>query len=450
MARLSGLRMACPIARAVSVNTPDKLFRSPLLWLLVAALAVRLLGGIWWQARLPADRRFAFGDSDSYWTLAGAIARGDPYEFGSPPAKVFRTPGYPLVLAGLFLAYGAEPPVAAARLLNAVLGTCAVAGVYGLAVRLFDRRTALIAAGIIAFYPGAIGISVFVLSEAAFCPLLIAQLIIATAAWQSASAKGALALAIGAGCLAGAATLVRPSWLLFAPVSLIVGLLSGRNLGRHVALGSTALVGLAVVMAPWWIRNYQVTGHFIPTTLQVGASLYDGLNPRATGASDMSFVPEFAADEAREPGDDETLEYRLDRRLQTASLAWSETHPGRVLQLAAIKGLRLWNVWPNEPEFRSWPLRLAVFATYVPVFLLAIVGVWRFTPSGWPYALCWLPAAYFTLLHMIFVSSIRYRDPAMLPLAVLAAGTLVYRQARVVEQAAKSGGTAPRIRAAES
>ncbi|HEY1603822.1 MAG TPA: glycosyltransferase family 39 protein [Pirellulales bacterium] len=432
------------------MNTPDKLFRSPLLWLLVAALAVRLLGGIWWQARLPADRRFAFGDSDSYWTLAGAIARGDPYEFGSPPAKVFRTPGYPLVLAGLFLAYGAEPPVAAARLLNAVLGTCAVAGVYGLAVRLFDRRTALIAAGIIAFYPGAIGISVFVLSEAAFCPLLIAQLIIATAAWQSASAKGALALAIGAGCLAGAATLVRPSWLLFAPVSLIVGLLSGRNLGRHVALGSTALVGLAVVMAPWWIRNYQVTGHFIPTTLQVGASLYDGLNPRATGASDMSFVPEFAADEAREPGDDETLEYRLDRRLQTASLAWSETHPGRVLQLAAIKGLRLWNVWPNEPEFRSWPLRLAVFATYVPVFLLAIVGVWRFTPSGWPYALCWLPAAYFTLLHMIFVSSIRYRDPAMLPLAVLAAGTLVYRQARVVEQAAKSGGTAPRIRAAES
>ena len=183
--------MACPSARAKNVNTAQKLFRSPLLWLLVAALAVRLVAGIWWQARVPAGARFAFGDSDSYWTLAGCIARGDAYEFGAPPAQVFRTPGYPLVLAGLFLAYGDEPPVAAARVLNALLGTLAVWGVHALALRLFDRRAALVAAVIIALYPGAIGMSVFVLSEAAFCPLLMAQLIVTTAAWQSAGPKGA-------------------------------------------------------------------------------------------------------------------------------------------------------------------------------------------------------------------------------------------------------------------
>jgi hypothetical protein len=48
----------------------------------------------------------------------------------------------------------------------------------------------------------------------------------------------------------------------------------------------------------------------------------------------------------------------------------------------------------------------------------------RFTTRGWPYVLPWLPAVYFSLLNLFFLGSIRYREPAMLALIVLAAGTL--------------------------
>jgi len=165
------------------------LIRSPLPWLLVLALAVRIAAGFWAQSRVPPGQQFAFGDSDGYWKLAGALARGEPYEYGIPPARIFRAPGYPLILAGLFLTYGDEPPIAAAIVLNAALGTMAIAAVYALAARLFDTRTALLAALISTLYPGALGMSSFVLSEAAFCPLLLAQLLLSTMAWQSASAK---------------------------------------------------------------------------------------------------------------------------------------------------------------------------------------------------------------------------------------------------------------------
>jgi hypothetical protein len=35
--------------------------------------------------------------------------------------------------------------------------------------------------------------------------------------------------------------------------------------------------------------------------------------------------------------------------------------------------------------------------------------------------MCWLPAVYLTLIHLVFVSSVRYREPAMLGVIVLAA-----------------------------
>jgi hypothetical protein len=56
--------------------------------------------------------------------------------------------------------------------------------------------------------------------------------------------------------------------------------------------------------------------------------------------------------------------------------------------------------------------------------LLALIGVWRYASQDWPYLLCCLPAIYLTLLHIVFVSSIRYRHPAMLALVVLAAAII--------------------------
>ncbi|MBN1588995.1 MAG: glycosyltransferase family 39 protein [Pirellulales bacterium] len=420
-----------------------------LLLLLLAAFLLRVAAGLWWQGRIGEG--FGFADSQSYWSLGRAIASGEPYRFGEANSRVFRSPGYPAFLAPIFLLGGADPPEIWGRILGAVCGTLSVALVWWLARRLFNPTAGWIAAAIAAVYPEMIAGSVFILSEALFCPLMLVNLALWIVAWQTDSPQRAGRWAVAAGMTSGLATLVRPSWLLFLPFALGVGLVVDRFCGqgesrrpcavntsptirphgrwRHLLLGLAMALGMTLAMMPWWIRNAQAVGRFVPTTLEVGASLYDGLNPRATGASDMSFVDRFIRQDRREPaGFDEPLEVRLDRRMRDDALAWARGNPVRVVQLAGIKLLRIWNIWPNEESLASWPMRLLTMLTYVPVLLLGILGAAKTIRRGWPYWLCWLPAVYFTLLHVVFVSSIRYRQPAMLGLIILAAGLMVARR----------------------
>jgi 4-amino-4-deoxy-L-arabinose transferase-like glycosyltransferase len=425
-------------------------------WLLTLAGIVRLGAAVYWHQHWHGQ--FVFGDSQGYFELARTIAHGQPYQLASGE-QIFRAPGYPLLLAPVLWIFDGPHAVWAARLESCLFGVLTVPAVACWAGQLFGPRAAWIAGLITAVYPEAVAISVPVLSEAPFCLLVAANLAVWTAAWRGGEPRAGgdhvgrglpprsplpaprsllpgpcsllpapryCALGLLAGGLAGAATLVRPSWMLFLPFACIAGLIYGQR-RRQLRLAVLLFAGMIAVMLPWWARNYRVTGHFVPTTLQVGASLYDGWNPHATGASDMRFVPEFTA--AQRDGDTDIatgdgFEYRLDRRFRQAAWDWACANPGRVVQLAAIKLLRIWNFWPNEPSFSAWPVRLAVLVSYVPLMLLAALGLRRAAGCGWPGVLCWLPAVYFTLLHTVFVSSIRYRQPAMLGLIVLAAGCL--------------------------
>lgn len=409
--------------------------------LLALALVARLFAGYWWQERLPPGKLLAFGDSESYWYLGQKLARGEDFEFGSPGAKIFRTPGYPALLAGLFTVLRDDSPSPlVVRALSAVCGMAAVAAVMALAWRMFGPRPALLAGFVAALHPEVVSLGVFILSEAPFHPLLVLNVLFVREAWLAAdrgfretAESGRWGTdrrwALLGGVVAGFATLMRPSWLLFLPYLLVFGCLTAEGRGRVAKLALPLLAGLCIVMAPWWWRNYEVTGRFVPTTLQVGASLYDGWHPDATGASDMRFTPRFiaeqkAADEAAVGPFPDTFEERLDRRQRDAALAWAKTHPGRVVELMVIKLGRMWSPLPNAREVGGTLVRAATCSAYVPLMLLAVWHTarrWRTEAGDW---ILWLPAIYLTNLHVVFVSSLRYRQPALLPLIALAVGGL--------------------------
>ena len=399
------------------------------------AFCLRLGAAYYWQSRVATNEPgLYFGDSTTYWWLAGAVSQGKPYQFDD--WQVFRMPGYPCVLAPLFWLYGGEPPIMAARIENALLGSLLVVAVGAFAFQLFhDRKIALWASLLAAFEPCTVITSVWVLSETPFCLAMIGQLSVLVAAIRAKSKRQLILYSAWFAVLSALTVYFRPSWLYFSLFALIAhfaySLPSLKNtitssfcpMKRAIIIALILVPIFCLCLAPWWIRNYQVTGRFVATTLQMGPSLYDGLSPTATGASDMAFVDEFRRIERERatPNSKDIYEYRVNERMKKASLDWAKTHPGRVCELAVIKFFRLWNVWPNEPAFANPMVRIVVFLTYTPILVLALIGfgvTWR---RGFDYAILILPAIYLTMLHVIFVSSLRYRVPAMLFLMILAA-----------------------------
>lgn len=399
--------------------------------ILLAALGVRFGVALHWQHKLAPDVMFEFGDSETYWQLGETIYRGEPYAYGPREYRVMRTPGYPLLLAGLMRLTGGAASAWDARLLSVALGGVAVLLTYLAARLMVDARAGLLAAAISALAPCAVASSVFVLAEAPFIPVMVGQLGCWWASMTTSSSRRSMLLANIAGALAAIGVLIRPSWLLFTPFALGVMLLLRRKESRWWAMqfapSVVCLLMMAVVLVPWWARNYLVSGRFIATTLQAGPSLYDGWRPDADGASDMRFVGEFEtrADRRPEvPSKGIEREIVLDLEMSKEAKSWAWQNPGRVVQLAGVKFLRTWNVMPNFAEMQSIAMRLAVMLGYTPVMITAALGAWKFRARWDLLLVCLLPAVYFSALHMIYVGSIRYRQPAMFPLIVLAAAWL--------------------------
>tara|TARA_R110002072_G_scaffold284587_1_gene449015 strand:+ start:35968 stop:37305 length:1338 start_codon:yes stop_codon:yes gene_type:complete len=411
-------------------------------WVLLLALGLRIGAALSVHTYLEsAGRDFLIaGDAAGYWELGQKLAAGEDYSIYTPPRRAMRMPGYPLFLAASIKLGGHR--LLPARLWQACVGTSACWMVYFLGALLIDERTGLLAAFLAAVSPTFVGFSPLILSETLFAATLLVSLILMAklgAGWPllgsenpeavaAATRSGwRLWLAFGTGVAVGAACYVRPSWLLTAPLFCATHFLMTWAGRRHYATGSTGAVmtakalecvfvigGLAAALAPWTIRNSQVTGHAIPTTLWVGPSLYDGLHPGATGDSDMKF---FENDNLLAT----MTEYEMDHEYRRRSWEFVRENPGRAIQLGLIKVGRLWKPWPNADQFRQWWLCLIVAAFFIPTVGFAMFAAVRRRGDVRCLLLTVGPVIYFTAIHSVFVGSLRYRLPAEYPLLILSA-----------------------------
>jgi hypothetical protein len=189
---------------------------------------------------------------------------------------------------------------------------------------------------------------------------------------------------------------------------------------RCLIRASSAAALTVLVLLPWALRNHYVLGQFVWTTTNGGFTLYDGFNSSATGASDQRFVADMA------PQLREMSEIERSRHLASLAGRFAWDHPGRAIELAIRKLARTWSPVPLSSEYGSDRRIVVVALLYtVPLFALALAGLWasrRLSRSAKVFLL--LPAIYFSFAHALSVGSLRYRLPADVPMAVLAASVV--------------------------
>ena len=402
---------------------------NPLLWILLSALALRVAAAFWLQHDLDVNKKRPFlisGDAEGYWELGRTIAKGEAYQLYDPPRQIERMPGYPAFVAAAIrlsdtLGLPKERQYFVARLLMALIGTLNCGLVALLGRELFDTRTGNLAAAIVAVAPPLIVFSVILLSETLFAmTLLISLWSVArlTRTAEGANGTGRLVFwSVLSGLTIAIAVYVRPSWLLFAPCFAVVFAVwfgRKRSAFRGLILATVVVLTTYGALLPWAIRNHRVSGHWIFTTLWVGASLYDGFNATANGDSNLEFF------------DNERLmermsEYDVDRHYRDRAWEFVRQHPGRAAWLTVEKIKRYWMPWPNAKQFDGFLVKVAIGAYFIPVLLAAVVG-WLYGPRNfWGWLLTLGPILYFAAVHAVFLGSLRYRLPAEYPLCIAAA-----------------------------
>lgn len=237
---------------------------------------------------LPPNYGVGFGDL--YDLIATNLAQGIGYRVEpSTSETMMREPGYPLFLVGVFRIGGYH--IETARLANLMLAFGIAFMMINLTRRVVENEmTALIATLLFLFHPGILIAEARGGVEIAFIFVVVLFMM----AIHHAVVKGNPWRYFVAGLVLGIVVLVRSTPFLF-PVFLLAYLFlaesSTRNRLKLVSNIGVLVLGMAIVMSPWVIRNYMLVQEFVPTSTVQGVAAQEGLYT----CQHLSFEREFRA-----------------------------------------------------------------------------------------------------------------------------------------------------------
>ena len=402
--------------------------------LILIFAASLLIRGLWagFAAVDPNDGRF--DDSVFYHNVAIGLSQGDGY---TNPFTNFPTaqwpPGYSFFLAGIYSLFGTT--LVGARLANVVLGAATAALTYAIGLRLFDRRTATAAGGIMALFPSQIFFASLLWSEVVFTFGFVLALLCIVLALQVSDSQRRWWL-VGAGLMFGAATLVRGQGFLLPIIAFITWGALRRDWIRSLRWTAVTVAVMALVILPWSVRNFVVMDSPILVTSSFGGNFYMGHNAEGTEGI-MRILREYgpltkypgAEVKVGDVGLREGLKFMVTHPLEEARMTAEkirDLYRDDYVALNLIDGYRSKQIMDQTLRNVLGHVANSAYFAVLAASGLALLGPWRKRSAGLQFAL--LAIGVWTLGSLVFFANPRFHIPIMPVFALLAGQAVATRQ----------------------
>lgn len=294
--------------------------------------------------------------------------------------------------------------------------------IYKIYLKIFnDRLGAFIAFVIVLFYPFFIYYQGLLLSENIFITLLIISFYYIYS-WYEEDFKINNFFLLANFFLV--LTIYSKGTLSLLPPLLLSGFyfFNKYNIRNSIKILCLSLFLYGIFLSPWWIRNYKIFNQFIPFTTSSGMNFYLGNNSsNLNGGCDWSI--DVNQSEARKMFNIKD-ELESNRAFKEEAISFIKNNPERFVELAWLKLKRFYNFIPNAQVYKQGYYKWVSLFSYGVVFVLSLILIIFNIKYFKKLSAIYILFLYYTILHVVFIASIRYRLPIE-PFMIILASALV-------------------------
>lgn len=329
--------------------------------------------------------------------------------------STLRHPGYVAFLASVFAVAGNDN-LTAVRLVQSLLGGVQVLLLFYLALKIFKKEAiACLAALFLTLYPYAIFQASEILSESFNSFLLILFFFLVYAVLEH---PRKFILSALSGLVFTLAVLTKSTFVVVLPFIFAFFRLNGLK-HRFFAVFCAAA---AAALLPWTVHNYKIYDKFVLVSLS-GTALFHANNPETLEIEKKTRELKevnWNTPECQEIAKLPPLE--ADKVYRQRAWQFMRANPGTVLTLMKMRFVQFWRLSPITHSRVQKLAALLTSGVYIPLAFLGLFlsrGYWKKT------FLIWAAIFSYNALHLVFITTLRYRIPLDPLFMIFAAFSLV-------------------------